>query len=378
MVYQLCTRCIMDTSAVDISFSEDGTCNYCQSFLARLKTFQPAISSEREKIAGEFIARVKRDGIGKEYDCVIGVSGGADSAYALYLAKKNGLRPLAVHMDNGWDSELAANNIANLVRRLDVDLYTHVIDWEEYRLLMDAFFKADVIDVELLYDNAMFDVNYKLAAKYGIKWILAGINTTTEGMRMPANWNWFKFDKKNIEIIGRKCSNVRLNTFPAIGTLDFIGYTFLRKIHWVPFLDYFDYHKPKCMQLLVDELGFKPYPYKHYESVFTRFYQGYILPKKFNVDKRRLHLSTLICSGQMSRDEAISLMQSSPYPSQTELASDIEYFLKKMRWQKRDLSDYLSRPEIPHAVYGSERKLWDSALTIYRRLRRFSSFSAAS
>lgn len=369
MIYQICTRCIMDTTANGITFNPDGTCNYCTDFLSVLKTYQKPNKDDQNIYLQEFVAKVKRDGVGKEYDCIVGVSGGADSSYTLYIAKKLGLRPLAVHMDNGWDSELAAHNIANLVKQLDVDLYTHVIDWEEYRTLMQAFFDAQVIDIELLYDNAMQALNYQQAATYGIKWILAGTNTTTEGMQMPKNWNWFKLDKKNIRCIAKKFAGISLKTFPSIGTLDYVKFRFINKIQWISFLDYVDYYKPTCVQTLIDELGYRPYPYKHYESVFTRFYQGYILPIKFKVDKRKLHLSTLICSGQLTRDEAFEDIQRCPYPSKCELLEDKEYFMKKMGWTVKDLEEYLSNTQVPHTAYGSEIKLYKFLFGLFARIK---------
>jgi N-acetyl sugar amidotransferase len=360
----------MDTTAAGISFGPDGTCNYCTGFLATLRTYQKPSPAEQEAHLAEFVAKVKRDGVGKEYDCIVGLSGGADSAYTLYTARKLGLRSLAVHMDNGWDSELAANNIANLVRHLGVDLHTHVIDWEEYRTLMQAFFDADVIDVELLYDNAMAAVNNQQAARYGIRWILAGTNTATEGMPMPANWNWFKFDKKNIASIARRFAGVSLDTFPSIGTFDFARFRLINRVGWVSFLDYLNYEKSSCVQTLVSELGYRPYPYKHYESVFTRFYQGYILPTKFNVDKRKLHLSTLICSGQLTRADALEDLRHIPYPSEAEMQADRQYFLKKMGWTADQLEAYLGRPEVSHMRYGSEKALWDRLLWLYSKTIR--------
>ncbi len=351
-----CVRCIMDTTAAGISFDELGVCNYCTDFLKTLGTYQPPTKEQLQTRFDELIGRIKAEGKGKRYDCIVGLSGGADSAYALYLAKHAGLKPLAVHMDNGWDSELAANNIENLVRKLGVDLYTHVINWDEYRRLMQAFFDANVIDVELLYDNAMLAVNFEMADKYGLNWILAGTNTTTEGMPIPENWNWYKFDKRNIVSIAA-LSGVRIDTFPAAGTLDLWWKRVVKRIRWVTFLDYIDYFKPACLQFLVNELGYRPYPYKHYESIFTRFYQGYILPVKFGIDKRKLHLSTLIMSGQMTRAQALEMMKSSPYPSQEALDEDIEYFLKKMGWTREQLTSYLKQPEVPHERYGSERRL---------------------
>jgi len=275
-------------------------------------------------------------------------------------------------MDNGWDSELAANNIKNLVERLGVDLYTHVIDWDEYRDLMQAFFDADVIDIELLYDNAMLAVNYQQANKYGIKYILAGTNTSTEGMRMPENWNWYKFDKKNIFSIAKR-NSVKIRTFPSIGTLEYIYYEFVKKIKWLSFLDYLpNYNKFVALKILQEKYSYKPYPYKHYESVFTRFYQGFILPEKFNVDKRKLHLSTLIISGQITKEEALEQMNGKyAYSNDKDLEEDIEYFLKKMRWTRKDLEDYLKRPEKPHDIYGSEKKFKNFLKKIYSKIRNY-------
>lgn len=361
-----CSRCVMDESASDISFDDQGQCNYCTETLLKLKNFQPENPDILQEKFEELISKIKQSGKGKSYDCIIGVSGGADSAYALYIAKINGLRPLAVHMDNGWNSELAVNNIENLVRKLNIDLYTHVINWQEYRALQQAFFDADVIDIELLYDNAMLAVNYQLAAKYGIKYILAGTNTTTEGMKMPKGWNWFKFDQTNIKAIAKK-SFVKLNSMPTISVLDYAWYRFVRGIQWLDFLDYLNYHKPTCLAELQDKIGYRPYPYKHYESIFTRFYQGYLLPQKFGVDKRRLHLSTIICSGQMTRVEAKELLAQSPYPDEDDLKSDIDYFLKKMKWSINDLSSYLSRPPQPHDNYSSELVVANQLNRLYKK-----------
>jgi hypothetical protein len=270
-------------------------------------------------------------------------------------------------MDNGWDSELAASNIENLVRKLDVDLVTHVINWQEYRRLMQAFFSADVLDIELLYDNAMLAVNYRTAIQYRCRWILGGTNTMTEGMEMPVNWNWFKFDKRNILALARR-SGVTLETFPTIGTADYVYSKYARRISWIPLLDYVDYKKPSCTQELVDKLGYRAYAYKHYESIFTRFYQGYILPTKFGIDKRKLHLSTLLVSGQLSREDALNAMGRIPYLSDSDLQDDIDYFLKKMGWSAEQLAAYVARPQIPHAHYGTEKPLWDGLAKVARGL----------
>jgi N-acetyl sugar amidotransferase len=364
--FRECTRCVIDAHAADVVFDDAGRCNSCTSMIARLAAFQPSDAATLDQRRAAFVDKVRSAGRGKRYDCIVGVSGGADSAYALYLARQHGLRPLAVHMDNGWNSELAVNNIENLVRKLGVDLYTHVVEWREYRALQQAFFDADVIDVELLYDNAMLAVNYALAGRYGIKYILSGSNTTTEGMRVPSNYNWNKFDRKNIFAIARR-DGVRVRSLPTIGVWRYVWHRLARGTQWVPFLDFIDYNKQRCIDVLVGELGYRPYPYKHYESIFTRFYQGHLLPAKFGVDKRRLHLSSLICSGQMSREQAKQLLAHSPYPDPDDLQVDIEYFLKKMDWTEQDLADYVARPERAHDEFASEAALYARLLRLHKR-----------
>jgi hypothetical protein len=222
----VCTRCVMDESAPDIRFDEEGVCNYCTDYLVTRERYLVSDPAQRQRRLDALLDKVRRDGRGKRYDCIVGISGGVDSSWALVKAVELGLRPLAVHMDNGWNAELAQNNIANLVRGLGVDLVTHVIDWREYGGLMEAFFAADVLDVELLYDNAMSAVNFLQAARFGVKHMLGGTNVATEGMRMPPGWNWFKFDKRNIKAISARFGGPRLKSFPAIGTIDFIRIIF--------------------------------------------------------------------------------------------------------------------------------------------------------
>jgi N-acetyl sugar amidotransferase len=357
----------MDTSARDIVFDVNGVCNYCTEFLERSGQLRNPNPAARQLALDNFVAKVKAAGRRKRYDCVVGVSGGVDSSWTLVQVVKLGLRPLAVHMDNGWNAELAQNNIANLVRGLRVDLHTHVINWVEYRSLMQAFFDADVIDVELLYDNAMLAVNYRQAAKQGVRFILAGTNHATEGMRFPPGWNWLKYDKRNIKALARQFGGVRVETFPAIGTLGYVWHELVRRIRWVSFLDFLEYNKFEALRILEGEYGYKPYPYKHYESIFTRFYQGWILPHKFGVDKRRLHLSTLVASGQMTREAAVRDTEGLPYPSAAALEEDKQYFVKKMGWTRDELAVYLARPEKSHMTYPSERRLWTFLVRIYRR-----------
>lgn len=357
--YRQCVRCVMDTTAKGIHFDENGICNYCTDYTKdkRIQQYDP------QKLA-VLVEEIKAAGKGNKYDCIVGVSGGVDSSWVLYQAIKLGLRPLAVHMDNGWNSELAQNNIANLIKASNVDLYTHVINWNEYKSLMQAFFDADVLDVELLYDNAMLAVNYKIASQYNIKYILAGTNMATEGMRMPSNWNWNKFDKRNIKAIAKR-NKVKIETFPFIGTLEYVYYQHLKKIRWTSILDYIEYNKFDALNYLEANFNYKRYPYKHYESIFTRFYQGYILPNKFNIDKRKLHFSTLIMSNQIDRDVALKDLEKIPYNTAEDMEDDRQYFMKKMGWSQTEFDDYIARPEVSHEFYGSENGLWDKMSRYY-------------
>jgi N-acetyl sugar amidotransferase len=351
----------MDTSAEEITFDVDGVCNFCTDFLCILKR------NRQESLLSfdDFVAKVKRAGLGKRYDCVIGVSGGVDSSWVLVKAVEAGLRVLAVHMDNGWNSELAQNNIHNIISSLNVDLYTYVIDWSEYRGLMQAFFDADVVDVELLYDNAMTEVNYRLAAQYNVKYILSGQNLATEGISMPRSWNWFKYDGKNIKSIASKHNAPSINTFPLFSVSRYMKYRLINGIQWTSPLDLLNYEKNNTLCQLEATYGYKRYPYKHYESIFTRFYQGFILPNKFGIDKRKMHLSTLVMTNQLTREEGASLMKSIPYITEQELENDKLYFLKKMKWSDADLARYLKRPPRSHSLYGSSVELWRIMKKLY-------------
>lgn len=365
----MCSRCVMDTTARSISFDESGQCNYCTEFIERASHELAKSAATRTRDLAELVALVRARGAGKPYDCIMGVSGGVDSSWAVVQAVRAGLRPLAVHMDNGWDSELAQSNIENLVRRLDVDLFTYVVDWDEYRSLMQAFFDADVIDVELLYDNAMLAVNFQQAHERRTRFILSGTNLATEGMRIPEAWNWLKYDKRNIKSLLRASGGGGLKSFPSIGTFGYVWSIAVRRISWVSFLDYTDYQKADAIDELVRDFGYKPYPHKHYESVFTRLYMGHILPTKFGVDMRKVDFSNLIVSGQMSREQAVAALAEHPYPSATELETDIAFFLKKLGWTRGQWDDYLARPERRHDEFGSEARRYAFARSLSRRGR---------
>jgi len=365
---RICERCVMDSTVPNIVFNEDNTCNYCNGFIEKRDKHILLDQEARERRLNSLIKLLKKSNSNKNYDCIVGVSGGVDSTWSLVKSIELGLKPLAVHMDSGWNSELAQNNISKVVKTLGVDLYTHVIDWPEIRGLMDAFFAADVIDVEVLYDNAMLAVNYQLASRFNIKYILAGTNIATEGVDIPSSWNWYKSDKKNIKSISKVFNGPSLKTFPSISTIETAYYSVFKGIKWISFLDYLDYNKERSLSELEDKFGFKRYPYKHYESVFTRFFQGYILPTKFGVDKRKPHLSSLIMNNELNRNDALNLLEDIPYPSARDLEIDKKYFIKKMKWSDKKFLNYINRPEVPHDSYKSEVKLYQNFLKLYRKL----------
>ena len=365
---KICSFCVMDTTCDGIIFNENYRCNFCIEYEKKLKkNFNDKC---KFKNFNELLDKIKKHKkkFNNKYDCIVGVSGGIDSSYTLLKVVESGLKPLAVHFDNGWNSELAQNNIENLIKGLNVDYYTHVVRWTEYRNLMQSFFDADVIDVELLTDNAISAVNFKIASKENIPFILAGTNYSTEGMSMPKNMNWFKYDKKNIVSIHKKFVNLEFHSYPLIGLIDFIYYFFFKKIRWINFLDFFDYNKQEAERVLSEKYGYRTYHNKHYESVFTRFYQGYILLEKFKIDKRILHYSTLIVNGQMTRTEALKKLSQPTYQSKEEFINDKNFFLKKMNWEEKDLDGYLKRKEIKHDYYPSNRNLFEFLIKIYKKI----------
>jgi len=362
--YKICNRCVLDTTAPMITFDDDGNCKYCNRFLKKIN--DKSIKYDLNKL----VSTIKKEGENKKYDCILGLSGGLDSTWALHILVENGLNPLVVHMDNGWNSELAQNNIQNIVEKLNVDLYTHVINWEEYKDLMQSFFDADVLDIELLMDQAFAGSLYNQAKKYNIKYILTGQNSSNEGMGMPEGWNWYKKDKKNILNIWNKFGKLKkIKTYPFFGTLDFAYHKYIAKTQWIRFLDYSEFNDKDALELLVKKYDYKPYKYKHGESVFTRFYQGYILLNKFGFDKRRLHLSNRILTGQLIRDEALEILKQPSYESSEDLEDDIEYINKKMGWDDKFLKNYIDRPPIDHSVYGTEKNLLNKLVKIKKLLK---------
>lgn len=353
--YKQCTQCVMDTVGdPKIIFDEKGECNYCKEYRALKNALvvegEPAVTMLREK-CNEMKAAVDGD----HYNCILGLSGGVDSSYLAYVAKQLGLNPLCIHFDNGWNSEIAVQNIEYIVNKLDFDLFTYIINWDEFKDLQRAYFKAGVIDIEALTDHAIFASIYKLAFKTGIKYILSGSNVVTEGI-LPQHWTHRKSDYINIVDIHKKHGSIQLKTFPLIDkrTKDKI-----KKwgIETVELLNMMPYNKAEAKQILKEELNWQDYGGKHYESVFTKFYQAYVLPVKYNVDKRKAHLSTLICSGQITKQEAL-LELKKPLYRDDELKQDKTYVLKKLGFTEEQFDQMMKGLPVPHTNYAVEGSLF--------------------
>jgi N-acetyl sugar amidotransferase len=373
--YRLCAKCIMDTSDPAISFDEQGVCNYCRQYeRAGAAGWQRGAAERRSKLE-QLVAEIKRAGERSEYDCVIGLSGGVDSSYVAYIAKQQGLRPLAVHIDNGWNSELAVKNIENIVRTLQIDLFTHVIDWEEFKDLQLAFFRASVVDIEMLSDNAIFVGLYKIAKQHKIKYILNGVNNATEAVMSPAWLYTNKYDSRNIRSIYKRFGGgKKLRTYPLLNLYEYLRYRAWPDVKDVSVLNYLDYNRAAAVKLLQTSLGWRDYGGKHWESKFTQFYQAYMLPVKFKFDKRRAHLSSLIVSGQIGREEALKAMAQELYPA-ARLREDKEYVLKKLGLSDAQFAAIMALPVRSHYDYPSYNywylKLWRLKLygkTLLRKL----------
>lgn len=328
-----------DQDDPDIKFDSNGLCNHCRRYdeLCSSRIFEGQDGKQR---LDEIVAKIKHKGKNQEYDCIIGVSGGVDSTYLAYLAKKLGLRPLAIHFDNGWNSNLAVKNIEKVLTKLDLDLFTYVIDWEEFKSLQLSFLKASVPDGEIPTDHAIDSLLWREASKRKIKYILSGMNFATESLSVPS-WAYGHSDWKYIKAIQKKFCGEKLKNFPYYTFFSLFYYNFIQNIRIVSILNYINYDKDDAMKVLADELNWEYYGGKHYESIYTRFFQGYILPKKFNIDKRVGHLSDLINSGQISKEDAKNRLEEPVYPEKF-FAEDYLYVLKKFDLSKDEFDDILN------------------------------------
>ena len=362
-----CKRCIMNSNAdKNLSLNDDSVCNHCQRYDSLVDS---RIFSDQGKSLSKLIEKIKKAGKNKDFDCIVGVSGGVDSTYVAYLSNQLGLRPLAVHFDNGWNSELAIKNIEKVLKKLDIELYTYVVDWEEFRDLQLSFLKASVPDGEIPTDHAISALLWKTANKFKIKYILSGLNFATEAVSVP-EWSYGHSDWKYIKNIHKKFGTIKLNTYPHFNFFDLFYINFIRSVRSVSILNYVDYNKNTAMDLLTKELDWTKYEGKHYESFYTKFYQGYVLPSKFNIDKRYGHLSDLINSKQLSKDQANDEMKKPSYKNDS-IEADKEYVAKKFNITKEALEKILSKKTYSFRDYPNSYNLVQFARKSVNLLRKY-------
>ncbi|GAB3317331.1 N-acetyl sugar amidotransferase [Larkinella ripae] len=337
--YRRCNRCVLDTTVADIWFDEAGICKYCHIHdeMDRLHPVE-TMQQDLERI----VEKIKRDGRDKPYDCIVGVSGGRDSTYTLYMARKLGLRPLAVHFDNGWNSDIAVSNIRKATDLLRVDLHTVVADWEEFKGLQRAFLKASVPDADIPTDYAIYSVLYETAAKEGVGYILNGHSFRTEGTS-PISWTYM--DGRYFKDVHKKFGTGVVRSFKVMMLPYLLYCSFVKRIREVRLLEYVDYNKKKVDDVLARDLGWVYYGGHHHENLYTKFFQSFLLPNKFNIDKRKTELSALIRSGQVAREEAIAELEGSSYEYDR---SVVTYAISKLGWSLEEWESVYHRAPQSH------------------------------
>lgn len=367
--YQQCRRCVMDTSDAFITFDENGYCNHCTDYFQNTshRTYR---GEESNKQFLALVHEIKSTSQNAQYDCVLGISGGVDSCYAAYVCKEAGLRVLCVHMDNGWNSDISVKNIRNIVEKLGFDYESFVLDWESFRDLQLSFLKASVPELETPTDIAILGAMHQVAARYGVKYIISGGNFATEGI-LPKSWHYDAKDLRYIKSIQRKYGKSKRIRIPLFGFLQELYYKYFKRIRIIYLLNLVDYDKEKAMKLLIDQLGWQYYGGKHYESIYTRFVQSYILPNKFNIDYRRATLSTQICNGKISREQALNELSKPIYDSER-ASADKAYICKKLDISEDDLNKIMSAPPLSHQDYPNNQRFLEFLYKTYRKLKKIS------
>ncbi|MDP4148451.1 MAG: N-acetyl sugar amidotransferase [Bacteroidota bacterium] len=363
--YRQCSRTVMDNIAdPDITFDAEGVCNYYHEYRTAAAEGLFTGKAGEEKLA-QLADKIKKDGKGKPYDCLIGLSGGVDSTYVALLVKQLGLRPLAVHLDNGWNSELAVKNVENIITRLGFDLFTLVVNWQEFRDIQLSYLKASVVDIEVVSDHAIFATMYKLAKEHRTGYIISGTNIVTEQI-MPPSWLYRKMDYANLKDIHDRYGKVKLKTYPYMDFRKYVYYSAVLRLSPVSILNYVPYNKAQVKETITRELGWRDYGGKHYESLFTKFYQAYILPQKFHIDKRKAHLSNLICSGQLTRESALEEL-ARPLYDPSELKTDKEYVEKKLGLTDEEFAAIMALPVRRHEDFKTDRRIKDAYMNFLHR-----------
>jgi len=367
-MYKTCTNCVMDTTDAKIVFDEKGVCDHCNTFYREILPNWHTDERGRQKF-DRLVSVIKRKGAGKDFDCIIGMSGGFDSTYLVYLAKeKLGLRPLVFHVDTGWNTPESVHNIEKIVFALGLELHTEVIDWEEMRDIQLAFFKAGVPHIDVPQDHACFATMYKFASDYDVKYILTGGNYSTECIRNPIEWMYYQSDSRQLLDIHRRFGTVPLKKFPLTNILWHKVYLpYVKGVKVLRPLDYIPYIKEEAARIMEESFGYQRYPQKHFESRFTRFYEGYWLYKKFGYDTRKVQYSSLILTGQMTRAEAVNLLSKPPYDEST-IAQEMEYVANKLGVTTEELQGYMAIPNRTYRDYKNQAWLYSIGATAMKAM----------
>jgi N-acetyl sugar amidotransferase len=346
--YQMCAKTVMDTTDPDIVFDDAGISNHYHEYQAMIKRVLLP-EDQRSEALQKTIDTIKNEGKGKQYDCILGLSGGLDSSYVAYLAGEHGLRPLVVHFDNGWNSELAVKNIEKIIKKYNFDLYTIVVDWNEFKDIQRSYFKASVINIEAITDHAITATMFNLAYKNNIKYVMSGSNVATESI-LPYSWAYPALDLVNIKGIQKRFGTLKIKTLPRMSELKYIYYLLFKRFQKVKLLNLVDYNVTTCKAELKEKIDWEDYGSKHQESIFTKWYQGYYIQKKFNIDKRKAHYSSMILAGQMTRDEALENLKTPVY-NEKSLQEDTDYICKKLGFSTSEFAEIINAPGVSHTIY---------------------------
>jgi len=367
MKYQICNRCVMDTSDPDIQFDENGNCNHCNDFINNTSKiiYQGKKSDDQLK---KLIEKIKNSGKKNKYNCLIGVSGGVDSSYVAYLLKKYELSPLAVHVDNGWDSKEAVENIRNICSKLGIDYESYVLDWKEFKDIQLSVLKSSIPEVEMPTDIAITSVLHKIASKYNIKYIIGGGNVATEGI-LPVSWFYNPKDSKLLKSIQKNFGSMRVNTFPFFDYKMEMYYKLIRGIRIVYLLNYTPFSKENAIQVLQENLEWRSYGGKHHESKYTSFVQSYLQPVKFNLDYRRATFSTQICAGNTTRESAIIQLKKSSFNSE-KIDINKEYVCKKLSITIDEFERIMNLPIKSYLDYPNDKEKLEFIYRVYLKYFR--------